>query len=221
MSAPRSYGENCSLAKAMDLLGERWTMLIVRELARGPKRFSDLSDSLTGIGTTMLAARLKRLQTADVIERAEPAPGIAGYQLTARGERLARALGELMLWGLELAGPYRPDNGSRAALMAMNMQSALDRADRTAPPGTYAFHVGDEHFWLLIPTTGPSVLRDGVSPYPADATLTIAPADFGALAAGTPFSDLDAVDAGDRDRLVRLLELFQIPSAPGKARLQQ
>jgi DNA-binding HxlR family transcriptional regulator len=198
----------------MDLLGERWTMLIVRELARGPKRYGDLGESLTGIGTTMLAARLKRLQGADVIERAEAAPGIAGYQLTARGERLALALGELMLWGLELSDPWQPECGSRAAWMAMNMQSALERAERAAPPGTYAFHVGDEHFWLLIPTKGRSVLRDGVPPYPADATLTIAPHDFGALAAGTPVSDLDAVDVGDHDRLHRLLELFQVPSVP-------
>ena len=214
MSAPRSYGENCSLARAMDLLGERWTMLIVRELARGPKRFGDLSDSLTGIGTTMLAARLKRLQAAEVIERAERAPGVAGYRLTPRGERLARALSELMLWGLELSGPYQPGGRSRAALMAMNMQSALDRTDRAAPPGTYAFDVGAEHFWLFIPHEGPSVLRDGVPPHPADATLTIAPEDFGALAAGTPFSELDAVGAGDHDRLVELLQLFQVPSVP-------
>ena len=214
MTAPRSYGENCSLARAMDLLGERWTMLIVRELARGPKRYGDLGDSLTGIGTTMLAARLKRLQAAGVVERAEPAPGIAGYRLTGRGERLARALGELMLWGLEITGPYEPGGGSRAVWMAMNMQSALDRADRAAPPGTYAFTVGAEHFWLFVPAEGPSVLRDGTPPHPADATLTIAPENFWALATGTPFTALDATGDGDRDRLVELLQLFQIPAVP-------
>jgi DNA-binding HxlR family transcriptional regulator len=212
MTAPRSYGQNCSLARAMDLVGERWTVLIVRELARGPKRFGDLGESLTGIGTTMLAARLKRLQAADVIERAESAPGIAGYQLTARGERLARSLGELMMWGLELPGVYQPDDESRAAWTAMTMQSALDRAERAAPEGTYAFNVGEEHFWLRVPAQGPSVLRDGTPPYPADATLTITATDFSALATGTPLSDLDAVTGGDHDRLVELLELFHVPS---------
>lgn len=212
MTAPRSYGQNCSLARAMDLVGERWTVLIVRELARGPKRFGDLGESLTGIGTTMLAARLKRLQGADVIERAEPAPGIAGYQLTARGERLAQSLGDLMMWGLELPGVYQPDDESRAAWIAMTMQSALDRADRPAPEGTYAFHVGEEHFWLRVPAQGRSVLRDGTPPYPADATLTIAATDFSALATGTPFGELDAVSGGDHDRLIELLELFHVSS---------
>jgi DNA-binding HxlR family transcriptional regulator len=210
MTAPRSYGQNCSLARAMDLIGERWTVLIVRELARGPKRFGELSDSLTGIGTTMLAARLKRLEGADVIERVDPAHGSAGYQLTARGEGLARSLGELMLWGLELPDMFQTGDETRAAWLAMNMQSALDRAHSPAPPGTYAFHVGDEHFWLHV-AGGNSTLRDGTLPYPADATITATLHDFYELAAGTHPDDLPAVVDGDRDRLIRLLETFRIP----------
>ncbi len=208
MTTSRSYGQNCSLARAMDLLGERWTVLIVRELARGPKRFGDLSDGLAGIGTTMLAARLKRLEAADVIDRGEPGTRNGGYRLTVRGERLAHALGDLMLWGLELADLYQPDDQSRAVWLAMNMQSALDRAERPAPAGTYAFHVGDEHFWLHVNDADrPSTLRDGTPPHHADATVTLATtADFFALARGASIEELDAVVDGDRDRLTRLLE---------------
>ncbi len=209
MTSSRSYGQNCSLARAMDLLGERWTVLIVRELARGPKRFGDLNDGLTGIGTTMLAARLKRLEAADVITRAEPGTGATGYHLTPRGERLAHALGDLMLWGLDLPDMYHSDDQSRAVWLAMNMHAALRRAAHPAPAGTYAFHVDDEHFWLHVPDGAPSTLRDGTPPYPPDATLTLTTADFYSLAVGTPLSDLaTAVADGDQDRLAQLVVLF-------------
>ncbi len=206
MTAPRSYGQNCSLARAMDLIGERWTVLIVRELARGPKRFGELGDSLSGIGTTMLAARLKRLEAADVIARSERAAGSTGYHLTARGESLAHALGELMLWGLQLPDLYQPDDQSRAAWLAMNMQAALDRADIPPPAGTYAFQIGDERFWLRVADHQPTVLRDGTPPYPADATLIGSLEDLHSLVTGTALSDSAASPEGDHERLSRLLE---------------
>jgi DNA-binding HxlR family transcriptional regulator len=213
MTAPRSYGQNCSLARAMDLLGERWTVLIVRELARGPKRFGDLHDGLRGIGTTMLAARLKRLETAEVIARADRATDATGYHLTARGEQLAHALGDLMLWGLGLPEMYQPDDQSRAAWLAMNMHAALERADECPPAGTYAFHIGEERFWLHIDNHGHCTLRDGIPPYPADATLIGTLADLHALVTGSGTGDLGTAIDGDHARLGRLLELLQMRSA--------
>ncbi len=213
MTAPRSYGQNCSLARAMDLLGERWTVLIVRELARGPKRFGELHDGLAGIGTTMLAARLKRLENAEVIARSERSTGSSsGYQLTARGEQLAHALGALMLWGLDLPELYQPQDQSRAAWLAMNMQAALERADAPPPAGTYAFQVGEERFWLHVAEDARSALRDGTPPYPADATLIITFDELYALAAGTRLDDLTAAIQGDRARFLRVLEVFQAPT---------
>ncbi|WP_428341187.1 winged helix-turn-helix transcriptional regulator [Mycobacterium sp.] len=216
MTTARSYGQNCSLARAMDLLGERWAVLIVRELARGPKRFGDLLEGLHGIGTTMLAARLKRLESADVIARAEPGLG-TGYHLTARGEQLAHALGELMLWGLDLPDMYQLGDQTRAVWLAMNMQSALNRATGNAPAGThvpagtYAFHVDDERFWLRVADDAPSVLRDGTPPYPADATLTLTRKDFYAVATGTALDALhDATVEGDRKRLAQLTGLLTL-----------
>ena len=212
MTAPRSYGQNCSLARAMDLLGERWTVLIVRELARGPKRFGDLYDGLSGIGTTMLAARLKRLETAEVIARADRATDATGYHLTARGEHLAHALGELMLWGLGLPEMYQPDDQSRAVWLAMNMHAALQRAEERPPSGTYAFHIGEERFWLHVDADGHATLRDGTPPYPADATLIGTLGDLQAMATGTRPGDLDTTIDGDHARLGRLFELLQIHS---------
>jgi DNA-binding HxlR family transcriptional regulator len=75
MSA-RTYGQNCGVARALDVLGERWTLLIVRELLLGPRRYRDLLDALAGIGTNLLAARLKALEAQGIVRRATPgAPG--------------------------------------------------------------------------------------------------------------------------------------------------
>src|SRR5262249_48560529 len=72
--ARRSYGQLCPIAHALDLVGERWTLLVVRELVLGPKRFTDLQDSLPGIGTNILSARLKQLEQIGVLQRRRLAP---------------------------------------------------------------------------------------------------------------------------------------------------
>jgi DNA-binding HxlR family transcriptional regulator len=91
----RTYGQYCSLAKALDLLGDRWTLLIVRELLlRGPCRYTDLRDGLPGIATNLLADRLRELQEAGVLAREEAPPPIATtlFSLTPRGEQLKDTL---------------------------------------------------------------------------------------------------------------------------------
>src|SRR5262245_32421594 len=115
----RSYDQFCGLARALDVVGERWTLLIVRELMSGPKRYSDLADALAGIGTSMPAAKLKQLQLDGVVDRRTLAPPIAStiYQLTPVGHELAGAMVPLALWGArhymrEEPGPaetFRPE----------------------------------------------------------------------------------------------------------------
>ena len=102
-TAARTYAQNCGLARSLDLLGERWTLLVVRELARGPKRFRDLLSGLDGVSPNLLSARLKRLQAAGVVERAQD--GQAAYELSGRGEALGSVLEDLALWGYELVDP--------------------------------------------------------------------------------------------------------------------
>jgi len=92
----KTYGQFCSIARALDLLGERWTLLIVRELLCGSSRFGDLRRGLPRISRTMLAARLRELLDARVIERDEPGPR---YRLTEAGVELAAAIRELGAWG--------------------------------------------------------------------------------------------------------------------------
>lgn len=100
----RTYEQYCALAKALDVVGERWTLLIVRELFAGPQRFSDLLQTLPGIGNGLLATRLREMQESGLIEVTEllpPAPARV-YQLTAQGRQLDEAVTALGRWGADL-----------------------------------------------------------------------------------------------------------------------
>src|SRR5689334_14592704 len=104
----RSYGQYCAVAKALDVIGDRWTLLIVRELLlRGPSRYTDLRDGLPGIATNLLADRLRELEHAGLVAREDAPPPVATalFRLTKRGRELRPLLEELTRWGL----PYMID----------------------------------------------------------------------------------------------------------------
>ena len=130
MAGMRTYAQNCGMARALDLLGERWTLLIVRELARGPKRFGELVASLEGIGTNLLSARLRALADAGILAAGRlPAPaGAAGYALTDSGRALVPLLEDLALWGWGLPWPDTQQARSRAAWAAMTMRANMERS---------------------------------------------------------------------------------------------
>src|SRR5256886_7021284 len=90
MGDKRTYGESCAASHALDLVGERWALLVVRELLLGPKRFTDLRSGLPHVGPDMLSQRLRELEAAGLIERATLPPPAAArvYALTARGHEL-------------------------------------------------------------------------------------------------------------------------------------
>ena len=101
----RSYRQYCGLAKALDVIGDRWNLLIVRELlARSPARYTDLHNGLPGIATNLLADRLRELEAAGVVRKYEAPPPVATtvFELTARGEDLWPAIRELGRWGRPL-----------------------------------------------------------------------------------------------------------------------
>src|SRR6185436_3535634 len=97
----RSYEHYCAIAKALDLIGERWTLLIVRELLDGPKRYTDLQSGIPGIATDMLAARLKSLEESELVERRTLPPPAAStvYELTPHGRKLESTMRELAIFG--------------------------------------------------------------------------------------------------------------------------
>lgn len=125
----KRYGQRCPVARTLDVIGDRWSLLIVRELLLGPKRYSDLADGLPGIGTNVLAGRLGDLQAAGVVARrtlAPPTP-VAVYELTAAGEALRPVLSALRQWGAEHAPPSQPDDTARPGWL---LQSAASLARR-------------------------------------------------------------------------------------------
>src|SRR5215468_7322959 len=105
MAFMKHYGQACAIARALDVVGERWWLLLFRELILGPRRYRDLATGLPGIPSNVLAARLKDLQAAGVITRHTlPAPiDVTVYELTGAGRALQPALKELLDWGLRYA----------------------------------------------------------------------------------------------------------------------
>jgi DNA-binding HxlR family transcriptional regulator len=103
----KHYGQFCPVAHALELIGERWSLLIVRELINGPKRYTDLSAALPGIGTNILAARLRDLEQAGVLQKRQLPPPAAAkvYELTPYGEELREPLYALGRWGAKSLGP--------------------------------------------------------------------------------------------------------------------
>src|SRR5881398_167543 len=115
MADRRSYRQSCGIARALDLVGERWALLVVRELVLGPKRFTDLRHGLPGIGTNILAGRLRELERAGVIRRRTLPPPAASavYELTEYGRDLEPVMLALGRWGARTLGERRPEQSMR------------------------------------------------------------------------------------------------------------
>jgi len=110
---PKSYEQRCPVAHALDLVGDRWALLVVRELMRGPKRYTDLGERLPGIGTNILATRLRDLEGHGVVRRSILAPPAASkvYELTEYGRELRPAMRALAEWGARSLGPPTDESG--------------------------------------------------------------------------------------------------------------
>jgi len=149
----RSYNQYCPLARTLDVLGERWTLLIVRELLSGPKRFKDLQDALVGVGTNLLSARLKEMERNGLVSRAKlPPPGVASvYELTEHGRKLDETLLSLIRWGIPLlAEPKKPDEYFLPHWMLHGMLSTFKPALAKNLSETYEFHVDHEVFHIRV-----------------------------------------------------------------------
>ena len=139
----KRYEQYCPMAHALDLVGDRWALLVVRELMHGPKRYTDLVEGLPGIGTNILATRLRDLEHADVVARRTLPPPAASkvYELTDYGRALRPAMRELALWGARSLGPPTPEAGLFDGWLANAMDVALAPV---APAGRFEFRVGTE-----------------------------------------------------------------------------
>ncbi len=169
----RSYDEYCSIAKSLDVVGDRWTLLIVRELAlRGACRYTDLRNGLPGIATNLLADRLRELEHAGVIAREDAPPPIAStlYRLTPRGEQLRPVLNDLMRWGLPLMAEQKPGDAVRSHWLAGALELMLVDRQPLGAPVTLQLQIGDQLI-AIEARNGEIQIRLGVADN-ADATLT-------------------------------------------------
>jgi DNA-binding HxlR family transcriptional regulator len=148
----RSYGQFCALARTLDIVGERWTLLIVRELMIRPSRYTDLRDGLPGIASNLLADRLTALEAHGVVTRTQdPAPGSpVRYALTERGRELEAAVNALTRWG----GPLMFEPPGEDAFRGRWLTGALTANGVAPPAGTddavLAIDTGAEQFALAV-----------------------------------------------------------------------
>jgi DNA-binding HxlR family transcriptional regulator len=192
----KHYDQYCPLAHALDLVGDRWALLVVRELMRGPQRYTDLVDGLPGIGTNILAARLRDLEQAGVVTRRTLPPPAASkvYELSDYGQGLKSAMRELALWGARSLGPPTPESGLFSGWVANAMDNVLAPL---APAGRFEFRVGDE-----IASMVDGEVRRG----PVDDPQVVVEADPPSLYDMFVNRRLDQVTVtGDRDLLERLV----------------
>ena len=169
----RSYDEYCAISKSLDVVGDRWTLLIVRELAlRGACRYTDLRNGLPGIASNLLAERLRELEHAGVIAREDAPPPIATtlFRLTPRGEQLRPVLEDLIRWGLPLMTEQKPGDAVRSHWLAWALELMLTDRQPDASPVTVELQTGDQP--IVVETRDGTIhIRLGPADS-ADATIT-------------------------------------------------
>jgi DNA-binding HxlR family transcriptional regulator len=169
----RSYDEYCAIAKSLDLVGDRWTLLVVRELRlRGPSRYTDLRNGLPGVATNLLADRLRDLEAAGLVVREEAPPPVATtlFRLTPRGEGLRPVLDELMRWGLPLMVDQRPEEAVRSHWLAGAVELMVSDRHPEGDPVTLELRIADEPIAIAAHDGGTKVTLGAASD--PDAALT-------------------------------------------------
>jgi DNA-binding HxlR family transcriptional regulator len=180
VAGTRTYPEYCAIARSLDLLGQRWTLLVVRDLMLGPQRYTDLQAGLPGIGTDILTARLRTLEAEGLVRRRElppPAPATV-YELTEAGRRLSpliRALGEVGLRLLDTPAPGEPVNAG-PVVMSLNLTFRPDALPDLTE--TYGLEIDGRAFTVAVErgtvTTERGAPATAVATFTADARTLVA-----------------------------------------------
>jgi DNA-binding HxlR family transcriptional regulator len=217
----RSYHDPCGIARALDLVGDRWALLIVRELLLGPKRFTDLRAGLQDVAPDVLSQRLRELESSGVVARRTLAPPAASrvYELTAWGEELEPALHALGRWGSRAAFA-RDHHELGVDSFVIALRTMFDPALAGGFSASYELRLGDQPFGVAV-AEGRLSLTRGVCEHP-DATLDT---DVAALSAvlwhgrslREAIADGSIRVAGSRAAVNRLTRLFAVPVAAAAA----
>jgi DNA-binding HxlR family transcriptional regulator len=220
MPTQRTYGDGCAIAHGLDLIGERWALLVVRELLLGPKRFTDLKKGLPNASPNVISARLRELERAGVVRRDKlpPPAGSRVWKLTDWGRDLEDVVMSLGHWAAR--SPARPPTapvGADSTVLALRA-----RFDAHAAEGlraSYELRLGEDRFRIQV-SDGKIQVARGDAEQP-DATIDTDPDTLTAvLWNGRPLADARAADIrieGDRKAVERLLRLFPMPEPAAAA----
>lgn len=211
----RSYEDACAGAHALDLIGERWAMLVVRELILGPKRFTDLKKGLPGISPNVLTQRLNELESTSIVfQRRLPAPAnIMVYDLTDWGRELEDIIIALGQWGVR--SPTRPQESAISIdSLMISFKAMLDPTLSKGLQALYQFEFGNDSFLVNIQNSKTAVSR-GHSQNP-DITIqtdhnTLASLVYGGASLEDAIHSKALAFTGDKQKLETFLMLYPFP----------
>ena len=211
--------QTCSIARALEVVGERWSLLILRDVLLGPRRFTELLAGLPGLSRTLLSARLRKLEAEGLVRRTPSAStrGAHLYEATEEAWSLAIAFAPLGIWGAHRMTDRPPEHVFRAGSFALGMAVFADREAAAGVHETYEFDVEGERFHLRV-DDGRIEPREG----PAEAPALVVRADAAAcvrIMRGEAPADLVAEGAmtgeGSPEAAMNCLAIFKAPPPPG------
>jgi DNA-binding HxlR family transcriptional regulator/putative sterol carrier protein len=221
MATMRTYDDGCAAAHALDLVGERWALLVVRELLLGPKRFTDLRAGLPGASPNVLAQRLRELEQSGVVRRRKLPPPAASrvYELTDWGKELEPVVISLGRWGAR--SPSRPRDAELGVdSLVLSLRTMFDPQAADGLTASYELRFGEDHFRAVV-DDGRFEIARGNAEEP-DATVETDPVTLATLVyGGRPLKEAlrsgDLKIEGDGSAVARFLTLFPLPEPAAPA----
>ena len=214
----RTYGQYCGLAYALELVGERWALLVIRDLILGPKRFTDLRRGLPRIPSNVLSARLKELEQTGIVRRRvlpRPETGVV-YELTEHGSELEDVVLRLGLWGAKSLADPRPEDIVTADSLRLALRATFRSEAARGLRASYELRLGEIVIHARVDNgvleVGEGPLRDADVALETD--LALRPLLSGELSLDEAIKSGKVRATGNRQLLKRFVEVFHIPPAP-------
>jgi DNA-binding HxlR family transcriptional regulator/putative sterol carrier protein len=223
MATMRTYGDGCAIARALDVVGERWALLVVRELLLGPKRYTDLRRGLRNASPNVLSERLRELERAGVVRRRKlpPPAGSRVYELTDWGLELEETVMSLGRWGARSPTPPSDAPIVSADSVILALRARFDSGAAHGLRASYELRLGEDRFRIEVADDQIEAARGGADQ--ADATIDTDPDTLDAvLWGGRPLADAKRSGSmtivGDKAAVERFVRLFPMPEPAGASR---